>query len=136
MTPKHSTSAIYQRIAQILECARAGVARSVNTTQVIANWLIGREIVEAQQMGKKRALYGKGLLDELSKNLTQDFGTGYSVQALRYMRQFYQEFPVLISGTHLTPEITHLSAAAVEDEIRHTACGELDFDSNQAIPFT
>ena len=35
---------VYQRIRQILESARRSVARSVNTTQVVANWLIGREI--------------------------------------------------------------------------------------------
>ena len=39
---------IYERIREILESARTTVARSVNTTQVVANWLIGREIVEEE----------------------------------------------------------------------------------------
>ena len=39
-------SGVYDRIREILESARASVARSVNSTQVVANWLIGREIVE------------------------------------------------------------------------------------------
>jgi len=47
--------AIFERIRDILESARTNVARTVNTTQVMANWLIGREIVEEQQQGKKRA---------------------------------------------------------------------------------
>ncbi|MBI2563270.1 MAG: DUF1016 domain-containing protein, partial [candidate division NC10 bacterium] len=34
-------SPLYARIRQILESARASAARSVNTTQVVANWLIG-----------------------------------------------------------------------------------------------
>ncbi len=42
---------LYPRIRQILESARTTVARSVNTTQVVANWLIGREIVDAEQLG-------------------------------------------------------------------------------------
>jgi len=46
---------VYKRIRQILESARAGVARSVNTTQVVANWLVGREIVEEEQKGKAKA---------------------------------------------------------------------------------
>ena len=46
---------IYQRIRDILESARAGVTRAVNTTQVVANWLIGREIVNAVQQEKTRA---------------------------------------------------------------------------------
>ncbi|WDT82869.1 MAG: hypothetical protein MPW14_24975 (plasmid) [Candidatus Manganitrophus sp.] len=44
-----------------MESARAGAARSVNTAQVMSNWLIGREIVEEEQRGKKRAGYGKPL---------------------------------------------------------------------------
>ena len=54
--------AVYERIREILESARTTVARSVNTTQVVANWLIGREIVEEEQRGKKRADYGTELL--------------------------------------------------------------------------
>jgi hypothetical protein len=46
---------LYERIRQILESARSSVARTVNTTQVVANWLIGREIVEEEQRGKRRA---------------------------------------------------------------------------------
>ena len=46
---------LYDRIRQILESARSSVSRSVNTAQVVANWLIGREIVEEEQKGKRRA---------------------------------------------------------------------------------
>jgi hypothetical protein len=65
MAPRKSIS-IYNRIRRILESARTGVARSVNTTQVVANWLVGREIVEEEQRGKKRAGYGEQLLQDLS----------------------------------------------------------------------
>ena len=37
---------LYGRVCEILDAARAHVARTVNTTQVMANWLIGREMVE------------------------------------------------------------------------------------------
>ena len=36
--------AIYDRILRILESARSSVTRSVNTSQVVANWLIGRRL--------------------------------------------------------------------------------------------
>jgi len=87
---------IYERIRQILESARTSVARSVNTTQVIANWLIGREIVEEEQKGKAKAEYGERLLEELSEKLQVDFGNGYSIQNLRYIRQFYLTYPNFI----------------------------------------
>ena len=63
---------IYERIREILESARAGVARSVNTTQVVANWLIGREIVEEEQRGQHKAGYGQQLISELSAKLQRD----------------------------------------------------------------
>jgi hypothetical protein len=71
------SNSIYNRVRRILESARASVARSVNTTQVIANWLVGREIVEEEQKGKRRARYGQQLLEALSARLTADYGTGF-----------------------------------------------------------
>ncbi|MDX8413360.1 MAG: DUF1016 N-terminal domain-containing protein, partial [Mariprofundales bacterium] len=88
--------AMFARIRDILEFARTRVARTVNSTQVIANWLIGREIVEEQQRGKHRADYGKQLVTQLSKQLTASYGRGWSSQNLFYMKQFYQCYPQLI----------------------------------------
>lgn len=92
------SSALYGRIREILESARAGVARSVNTTQVMANWLIGRAIVEEEQKGKAKAAYGERLLAELSGRLQAEYGNGYSVDNLELFRRFYGEYPNLISG--------------------------------------
>jgi hypothetical protein len=52
---KTSRNALYRRIREILESARTSVARTVNTAQVVANWLVGREIVEEEQRGKVKA---------------------------------------------------------------------------------
>jgi DUF1016 N-terminal domain len=87
--PKKRQSPLYQRVREILESARASVARSVNTTQVLANWLIGQEIVEEEQKGKSKAGYGAQLLDDLAILLVADFGKGYSATNLRWFRQFY-----------------------------------------------
>ena len=87
---------VYERIRQILESARTSAARTVNTTQVVANWLIGREIVEEEQRGKRRAGYGEELLKDLSDRLTKDCERGWSVRNLEYCRNFYVEYPVLV----------------------------------------
>jgi len=92
---------LYDRIRQILESARFAAARSVNTAQVVANWLIGREIVEEEQRGSNRAEYGQQLIFQLSEQLKTDFGTGYSVQNLFYMRQFYQTYPSLVPNLEI-----------------------------------
>ncbi|MDQ0082595.1 hypothetical protein J2W35_002954 [Variovorax boronicumulans] len=90
---------LFSRVREILDAARAGVARTVNTTQVAANWLIGREIVEEEQRGRRRAGYGAKLLAELSTRLNAEFGRGYSVDNLEAFRQFYLDYPQLISET-------------------------------------
>jgi predicted nuclease of restriction endonuclease-like (RecB) superfamily len=125
---------LYQRIRTILESARTGVARTVNTTQVCANWLIGREIVEAEQRGKKKAGYGEKLIRELSDNLRKDYGTGYSATNLKLYRQFYLVYPSLITariGHTLRGELTATSdespiSALVPEiiPIGHTLCDQ------------
>jgi predicted nuclease of restriction endonuclease-like (RecB) superfamily len=96
MRKTEMASKLYQRIRQILESARTGVARTVNTTQVMANWLIGREILQEEQHGKRRAGYGERLLESLAKQLSKEYGPGYSARNLRFIRQFYLEYPDLL----------------------------------------
>jgi predicted nuclease of restriction endonuclease-like (RecB) superfamily len=91
---------LYGRIRIILDNARAGVARTVNTTQVVSNWLIGREIVEEEQHGKRRARYGAELLQDLAARLKSDFGSGYGVDNLELCRRFYLEYPQLLPATN------------------------------------
>ena len=82
-------SSLFDRVVTILERARANVVRSVNSQMVIAYWLVGREIVEEEQQGEKRAEYGKRLIEDLSKKLTERCGRGLSVINLWSFRQFY-----------------------------------------------
>jgi predicted nuclease of restriction endonuclease-like (RecB) superfamily len=96
MPPKKSPQ-LYNRIHEILESARAGAARSVNTAQVMANWLVGQELVEEEQKGRKRADYGKKLIATLSTQLTTEFGRGYSVNNLEHFRDFYLTYPELLN---------------------------------------
>ena len=105
----------YQRISEILESARTSVSRTVNTTQVVANWLVGREIVEEEQKGQKRAHYGEELLKGLSAQLTADFGRGFSVSNLEHFRDFFLtyceliEIPHAVRGESVTGSATTLS---------------------------
>jgi predicted nuclease of restriction endonuclease-like (RecB) superfamily len=61
---------------------------------VYAYWHIGKRIVEEEQGGAERAKYGKRQIEQLSKQLTVEFGKGLSVRNLRNMRSFYQTFPI------------------------------------------
>ncbi len=110
------------------------VARSVNTTQVISNWLIGREIVEEEQKGKKKASYGEALLEELAQHLTEDYGPGYSGTNLRWFRQFYLEYSSLLpSEIHHAPRDKSAAPASgkMSKGIHHAPRGK----SLPSIPF-
>ena len=82
----------YNEIKKILVSARNKVYQTANFAMVEAYWNIGKSIIE-EQGGNEKAEYGTGLLKELSKQMTQDFGKGFTVVNLKNMRQFYLTFP-------------------------------------------
>jgi predicted nuclease of restriction endonuclease-like (RecB) superfamily len=84
----------YKQVFTVLKQARSYANRTINFAAVLANWHIGRLIVEEEQSGKTRAEYGKFLIKELSERLTKDFGKGYDLTNLKLFRKFYIEFPL------------------------------------------
>ncbi len=89
MTNKPLNTKFFTQIVDLLQSARSKVVRTVNQTMVLTYFEIGRMIVEEEQDGKERADYGKQILKELSKVLTNEFGKGFSVDNLENMRRFY-----------------------------------------------
>jgi len=59
----------------------------------VTYWEIGRRIIEFEQKGRKRAEYGKNLLENLSRDLTAKCGRGFGVNNLERMRLFYLSYP-------------------------------------------
>ena len=80
-------------VKAILAEARHVTARAINTTMTAAYWLIGKRIVLEEQNGAERASYGDNMLKNLSKELTAEFGNGFSYTNLKYMRTFYKTYP-------------------------------------------
>lgn len=88
------TNEMIEQIKQVMGQARANVAKVVNNELITAYWNIGRIIVEHEQENNERAAYGKQTLKELSKVLTEEFGKGFSVSNLQFMRRFYQTYQI------------------------------------------
>lgn len=82
------------QIREIMINARQKAAVQVNNEQLLAYWNIGRVIVEHEQDSDKRAEYGKSTLKQISKQLTKEFGRGFSVSNLQFMRRFYQAYQI------------------------------------------
>ncbi len=84
-------------IRGIISQTRSLTIKSVNSLQVISNYLIGQRIITDDQNGQRRAAYGKEILKQLSHELTIEFGRGYSRTNLEYMRKFYLTYMPAIS---------------------------------------
>ena len=111
---------LLERIRQIWETARTQAVRSVNSAHVCANWLIGQQIVEAEQGGAERAEYGAMLLKNLSQQLTKEYGSGFSLSAMKYMRVFYLNCPALIPIGHAPRGLLDNASAGIVLPIQQT----------------
>lgn len=80
-------------IKEILLQARQKTYQAINSAMVEAYWNIGKKIVLEEQNGKERASYGSEIIKNLSKELTLEFGKGFSERNLRNFRHFYALFP-------------------------------------------
>ena len=111
------------RIREILTKARHAALQSVNAVMVSAYWQVGREIVEEEQRGEKRARYGASLLKGLAEALTAEFGEGFGERNLRHMRQFYLVYLGRRPAIRNTAR-SELPEPQGDADIRNTACSK------------
>lgn len=78
---------------KIIEESRKIIINNVNTIMIQTYWSIGKKFVEEEQNGNFKAEYGSSLLKIISKELTNEFGRGFSRSNLQSMRKFYIEYP-------------------------------------------
>jgi predicted nuclease of restriction endonuclease-like (RecB) superfamily len=89
---KQNYNILKEKIVGLLEEGRKRAAQSVNTILLETYWQIGRHIVEFEQHGQEKAEYGKALLTKLSKDLSMEYGKGFSRSNLFQIRAFYLRF--------------------------------------------
>ncbi len=85
---------IVEEIRNIMNQSRSHAAQQINHVLLTSYWNIGRVIVEHEQNKEKRALYGNETLKQVSKQLTREFGKGFSVSNLQFMRRFFQTYQI------------------------------------------
>lgn len=114
-------------ISQTYENGRNRAINAVNSELINTYWEIGKYIVEFEQNGAAKASYGKGLLEQLSRDLTLQYGKGFSRSNLFQIRLFYLKFPKIqtVSGKLSWSHIVEL--LKISDEM------EREFYEKQAI---
>lgn len=99
---KLTYQSLISEISAIYQSARDQAQAAVNPILVKAYWEIGRRIVKVEQDNQIRAQYGTQLLENLSQDLTQKFGNGFSPVNLSYMRRFYLAYPIFQTSEKLS----------------------------------
>jgi len=90
---KSNYNNLKDEIKKLLLTSREKAYKSVNVILIETYWQIGRYIVEFEQEGEQKAKYGQELLTQLSKDLTIEYGKGFSRSNLFQIRAFYLQFP-------------------------------------------
>ncbi len=121
---------LYTSVKTILQQAQGNAYKAVDSFMVVAYWHVGKLIVNEEQNGKRKAEYGKAVLQDLSNRLNKEFRCGYSVQSLRSFRQFYLTFPEIRSTLwseskeSKTIDNTGVSGNSKKNKIRSTVWSE------------
>ncbi|MDR1850363.1 MAG: PDDEXK nuclease domain-containing protein [Zoogloeaceae bacterium] len=124
-------SAAYQdlleQISRAYTAGRSAAFQTVNTQLLETYWQVGRQIVEFEQGGKDRAVYGAALLERLSADLRLRHGKGFSRSNLNYMRLFYLRYQICEKPSHKLSWSHYVELLKLDDPL------ERSFYEQQAI---
>ena len=84
------TDDILQDMRGIIDSSRDTAYRAVNATLIRRNWLIGYRISEEELSGEDRAEYGASVIARLSKELSKEYGKGFTKTNLYSFYSFYK----------------------------------------------
>ena len=104
-------------VCQLIDTARQRVALAVNAELTQLYWQIGRRIGTGLLQGQ-RADFGKQVVAELARQLTADFGRGWSEQQLRHCVRLAEIFPEdqILSTLQRELSWSHLKALIYIDD--------------------
>jgi predicted nuclease of restriction endonuclease-like (RecB) superfamily len=108
---------LIEKIGNTYQSAKSKIISAVNTEMLYAYWQIGKDIIEFEQGGKLKAEYGKQLLENLAKDLTLQYGKGFSRSNLNYMRLLYNKYPICETLSHKLTWSHYYELLKVEDDL-------------------
>jgi predicted nuclease of restriction endonuclease-like (RecB) superfamily len=125
--PTQPYEAVHGGIVDLLQSARVAAARSVNALMTASYWDVGRRIVGAEQKSRSD-IYGKQLIQQLSIDLSRQFGRGFGKRNLEQMRFFYLTWPNIFQtlSEKSTPLVKIAQTLSAQSSIRQTVSGEFE----------
>ena len=115
LTVTHAT--LVADLRQLIADARLRVAAAINAELTGLYWQVGKRIHQ-EILGSQRAEYGEEIVSSLSRQLTADFGRGFSAKNLRHMVRLAQAFPneAIVSALRRQLSWSHLKALIYLDD--------------------
>lgn len=89
MKQEESQNSLFNDACVIIEQARTVAYKSVDEILIKRNWLLGMRI-QHEVLKDKRAEYGEQVIKKLAKDLSVNYGKGFSMRNLYYFIDFYQ----------------------------------------------
>ena len=117
--PKPYNTLVQQISIEFVQGQQRAMA-AVHNCLVDTYWKIGQYIVEFEQQGKEKAVYGSALLENLSRDLKLLHGKGFSRSNLNYMRQFYLKYPICETVSHKLSWSHYFEILKIEDDLERS----------------
>jgi len=99
MPPISSSPPLLADVRLLINAARQRVASTVNAELTQLYWQIGKR-VNSELLQGQRAEYGKQVIAELAKQLTTEFGKGWSAQQIRHCLRLAVNRPGFSGGSN------------------------------------
>lgn len=87
------TDNILNDMSEIIESSQKAAYKAINIALLQRNWLIGYRIAEEEFNGENRSEYGASIIKNLSKELTDKYGKGFTKTNLYSFYSFYKSYP-------------------------------------------
>ena len=87
------TDDILKDMCGIIESSQKAAYQAVNIALVRRNWLLGYRIASEEMRGKERAKYGAEIIKKLAKELSAEYGKGFTKSNLYSFYAFYKTYP-------------------------------------------
>lgn len=117
---------LYKDIKEKIVNSRTKMLKQIDTTMVEVYWYVGK-ITSELYIKSSDGIYGKRIINALSKKLIKDFGNGFSEVSIRRMRRFYEYYPIWSAVP------TELSWSHFQELIRIDRKEERDFYETESI---
>ncbi len=96
---------LFADVRQLIEEARNSISKIVNTGLTLLYWNIGKRI-NHEVLQNQRAEYGKSIVATVSRQLTEEYGKGYTEKSIRRMMQFNHCFSDEKAVVNLSQHLT------------------------------